>query len=344
MTSKLLQTSNESVFAALELRHCSFEKNVNVDFLHDCHSFLKEKHIEIWEHMNNTNKTVGNLFLRLNTRYARDEVPLTAGAEVLSECLRQPAIETSLYDLERRNTREEHHSDSPLSALAAAAALASAAAPEGNQRGTQDEQQLRARNEGFIAEQVPGLAPTEVGPALAATYGQSMQSPWQMHADQRSAAMSGASTSSCMPSATTGQAQAHEPGSTSGNSQHRLAVDTQARGQSLPGAWNEGLTLGQVPRLASNEMESVAAATYGRVPPSLWTTYAYQNCPQQVPVDPFPPGGAQNLMASEVPLDDTFRLSQTHLDQSDMAIRQDGGGFWPEAWLDDLAQAGGFST
>ena len=120
---------------------------------------------------------------------------------------------------------------------------ASIAAQRRPTRDAQAQQQTRARDEGLIAGQVPGLPPTQAGAVPPVTFGQ--QAPWQMHTNGRSPATSGAPAGAHRPFEAAGQMQAHDSGSTSGNSQHGLAIGTQAQAQSHPGTWNEGMVAGQ---------------------------------------------------------------------------------------------------
>jgi hypothetical protein len=141
----------------VKLKDCRFEKNVDLAFLKDCHGFLVDRCPAIWEHMSDMNRTVGNLFLQLNSKYTRNGVSLTVGTEVLSNCLRkafaQTATETPLDDSER-NTRTGRHTTSPLATLADLAV----AAAERNKGDAQVQRQLRVRNESPTAGQM--LDPT----------------------------------------------------------------------------------------------------------------------------------------------------------------------------------------
>lgn len=110
-------------------------------------------------------------------------------------------------------------------------------------RDTQAHRQTRARDEGLIAGQETGLPPTEATPAPPATSNQ--QASWQMYTNGRSPATSGAPAGAHVPFAAAGQAQVHQPGSTSGNSPHGFALGTQAQAQPRPGLWNEGLVAEQ---------------------------------------------------------------------------------------------------
>jgi hypothetical protein len=83
-----------------------------------------------------------------------------------------------------------------------------------------------------------------MGITPAVSYRQHVQPPWQMHANQRSEVIRGASAGPHASVAAADQVEAQGPGSTSGDPRHGLARDTQARPH--PGVRNKGLNAGQV--------------------------------------------------------------------------------------------------
>lgn len=182
-------------------------------------------------------------------------------------------------------------------------------------RDTQAQRQLRARDEGLIAGQVLGLPPTEPRPAPPVTFGQ--QAPWQMHTNGSSPATPGAPAGAHVPFAAAGQVQTHEPGSTSGNSQHGLAVGTQARGQSHPGAWSEGMIAGQVPRTAQYKTNLNPTTTSSQCTQFPWQTI----WPQPTAAHHVSPNGTQNRPLFQ------FDQSETTIGGSEARLQCDS---WPQ--------------
>jgi hypothetical protein len=205
----------------VKLKDCRFEKNVDLAFLKDCHGFLVDRCPAIWEHMSDMNRTVGNLFLQLNSKYTRNGVSLTVGTEVLSNCLRkafaQTATETPLDDSER-NTRTGRHTTSPLATLADLAV----AAAERNKGDAQVQRQLRARNDGPIVGHLPTLASNEMSFTPAATDGQDMEFAWQNYANHDPDAIQDAPAGPQASIATADQVQPNVSGSRAEISEQHL--------------------------------------------------------------------------------------------------------------------------
>lgn len=149
-------------------------------------------------------KTVGNLFLQLNSKYARDEVPLTKGPEVLSMCLRKAFAQPESVTLSASpecDTRAERHTTSSLSALATVAVATDERSypmpvPHHYYQEVQDGQVETpsidrsglslaiARNEETTTGQVLGPVSQQETSVPATVYEQSMHPPWRSYTEQ----------------------------------------------------------------------------------------------------------------------------------------------------------------
>ena len=72
-----------------ETNDCSFEKRATLPFLRDCRDFFDEIYPQRRKQMTEVNKLVGDMFLQVNTEYARDGKTLLEGSEKLSMYLRK---------------------------------------------------------------------------------------------------------------------------------------------------------------------------------------------------------------------------------------------------------------
>jgi hypothetical protein len=158
----------------------------------------------MWQRMTAMDKTVGNLFLQLNLKYACDGVPLTTGPEVLSTCLRKAFAQPESVTLSTNpecDTGAERDTTSPLSALATVAVAAAAGDERGLMMPDSHHQShnsqvwtpsidrpglslARARNAGMTTGQVSGPVSHEETSVPAMIYEQSMHSPWQSYTEQ----------------------------------------------------------------------------------------------------------------------------------------------------------------
>jgi hypothetical protein len=245
-------------------------------------------------------------------------------------------------------------------------------------RDTQAQQQRGARNEGLIAGQVLGSMPyclpdlsSETDPDVLAQFDVPSATPTATVAIARSSGQLDQQTTNASFSALdpyTGAARHHHlqdglglqssapdigPAAAAVGSQQ---CDSQTRAILTLATGNHQMYERDPTSQWTQEATPTNAANYGRklqdghgLQPVCWPRSAsrgpYPTTPQSTALlHNTDPNWTQHLAGSEIPLTSTFNPPQDRLGQVDMAMGRCGGGFWADAWLDDLAQAGGFHT